>query len=490
MKTTIKNTLAATLLTGAVAVSGLTACSSSDDSIAEEPTPVVNPAQPQTYRVSIPATIGGDAETRAVSFSGTESTSTFSTSERVYVYNVTTGKALDGYLQPTNLSADSKSCDLSGTLTGTLSEGDNIKLLYNLEYYNVNYINNQSNPSYCFFSCDEQDGTASGVRDGAMATATVGTYAGSGTLTTTDPASFTNVQSMFRFQFTDGTSLINVKLLRITSENEAVSELYYPLITNGSKYNYAPINVTLANATTEYIYVALCFDESKTSDNVLNFRVQDADGYIYEGSKPAPTGGFKNGKYYWNSSAITLTKTGQLVKPTLSRSDGGKESELENADEDNIFFIWGSRINNAWVPINVTMSGTSIGYGFYFNDGGKSTTVNLNGLNATFADDNTFIYSQSGTLTLNLTGSNSISCSNYDETIYSKGDLKLSGNGTLTVTANATSYYGLSGSNYQSGSNSDPSVLAAPDYTVTRSAVTNNQDGTYTWTYTVAPTNQ
>lgn len=134
------------------------------------------------------------------------------------------------------------------------------------------------------------------------------------------------------------------------------------------------------------------------------------------------------------------------------------------------------------------MSGTSIGYGFSFDDGGTSTTVNLNGLNATYAESESFIYSQSGPLTLNLTGSNSISCSNYYEAIYSKGDLKLSGNGTLTVTANATSYYGLIGSNYKNGSNSDASVLAADGYTVTRSDVTNNQDGTYTWTYTVADT--
>lgn len=147
MKTTIKNTLALALLTGALAMSGLTACSSSEDSVAEDPTPVVNPAQPQTYRVSIPATMGDGTRaatgevtetgegsetggtTRAVSFSGT--TSTFTTSECVYVYNVTTGKALSGYLQPTNLSADNKSCDLTGELTGTLNEGDNIKLLYN-----------------------------------------------------------------------------------------------------------------------------------------------------------------------------------------------------------------------------------------------------------------------------------------------------------------------------------------------------------------------
>lgn len=58
----------------------------------------------------------------------------------------------------------------------------------------------------------------------------------------------------------------------------------------------------------------------------------------------------------------------------------------------------------------------------------------------------------------------------------------------LTVTANYATRYGLyATSNYNDDNNSDASVLAATGYTVSRSAMTNNGDGTYTWTYTVAP---
>ena len=41
--------------------------------------------------------------------------------------------------------------------------------------------------------------------------------------------------------------------------------------------------------------------------------------------------------------------------------------------------------------------------------------------------------------------------------------------------------------NYGWGGTSDTSALAADGYTVTRSARTDNADGTYTWTYTVRP---
>ena len=54
------------------------------------------------------------------------------------------------------------------------------------------------------------------------------------------------------------------------------------------------------------------------------------------------------------------------------------------------------------------------------------------------------------------------------------------------MTAKSSGRYGLYGNNYSDSSNSDASVLAADGYTVTRSGVINNGDGTYTCTYTVA----
>ena len=55
----------------------------------------------------------------------------------------------------------------------------------------------------------------------------------------------------------------------------------------------------------------------------------------------------------------------------------------------------------------------------------------------------------------------------------------------LTVTGNSSSRCGIRAKDYAEGG--DASALAATGYTVTRSAMANNGDGTYTWTYTVMP---
>ena len=60
---------------------------------------------------------------------------------------------------------------------------------------------------------------------------------------------------------------------------------------------------------------------------------------------------------------------------------------------------------------------------------------------------------------------------------------------TLIVTCKDNRYQGIRAKNhnYNPNSNSNASALAATGYTGPRSARTDNSDGTYTWTYTVAP---
>ena len=101
---------------------GLTACNKETD----QPVSV--------YHISIPASMG--AETKAVDFSGTDpvtgkptAVSSFKTTDKIYVYNRTKEEMLTGNLTP---SADGKTCDLEGTLTGTISVDDEILLLYNM----------------------------------------------------------------------------------------------------------------------------------------------------------------------------------------------------------------------------------------------------------------------------------------------------------------------------------------------------------------------
>ena len=111
---------------------------------------------------------------------------------------------------------------------------------------------------------------------------------------------------MFRFKFTDGTSTISVKSLTIHSKNNALVQKYRPIANESEQYTCGDIHVIPTSATTDYIYVALCINESSASGDELTFTVTDADDKVFQGTKAAPAAGFKNGKYYWNSTAIFL----------------------------------------------------------------------------------------------------------------------------------------------------------------------------------------
>ncbi len=452
----------------------LTACSNEDNITTSEQQPA---AAARTYQVSIPATLEGDAaQTRAVNINGTNITATFNDTEGVYAFNVTKNAILTGSLQPTNISTDGKSCQLTGTLTGTIEEGDELKLMYNINVISDdtdvdNYMNNT------LFIYNSQGGTTYDLVDGAIATATVQSTGGT-TLSTTAKVAFTSLQSMFRFKFTDGTNDISVKSLTINSNQSSIATAYYPL-TN--KYTQDKYFITPPSATTDYLYVTICINESySNSDDVWTFTVTDANDDIYQGTKTVPSGGFKNGKYYYNSSAITLTKQ-NYIKPTITwTSINGTSIE----PVDFLYSVSGPYVDDVFQPSEFTISGISRGYGFTT---GQSSTIHLDNVDA--KKDKTFIQA-SGVLTLDIQGTNTITATDWPQTIFVNETLKLKGNGTLIVTCNASNRYGLyADSNYNNSNHSDASNLAADGYTVTRSDMTDNGDGSYTWTYTVASSN-
>ena len=434
---------------------------------------------PQVYQVSISASFADDA-TKAVTFDNDATpkptaTGRLETTENIYVYNETTKEMLDGALHPTDISADGKSCNLTGTLTGTVTPGNKLTLTYNMNVFDANDL------GYCYFSYDGQSGTEAGVIDGGLATSLTATVSidGECVLTTEEKASFEMQQAIFRLKFTDGTNPITVQSLLIESTGWDITAFYWPFRAESSRYGSHQITVSPTTPTSGYLYVAVCIRESETA-SALNFTVTDNEGYQYKGTKAAPTGGFKNGKYYYSSAATTLTKL-NLEKPTITWTS------VYAAVEPNVYNyydVYGPWNGSGYDPSEITISGTSAGYYFYMNWG---ATIHLNGLTATYDGNNSFIISDSD-LNLDISGENSITCENDDQAISASGTLKLSGNGMLTVTANYATRYGLyATSNYNDDNNSDASVLAADGYTVSRSDVTNNGDGTYTWTYTVAP---
>ena len=483
MKKNFLNTLAAALLTGVVAVSVLTACSSDDNILGEQPTTeqpaTEQPAAVKTYQVNIAATLD-ESQTRAVTFNNTSTPPTasgrFDASEPVYVYNETKGVMLSGELHPTDISTDGKSCNLEGTLTGTVDASDQLTLLYNMSQFDTN-------PADCYFGYDYQDGSGSDVIDGGMATGVNATISGS-TLTTATTVTFAMQQAIFRLKFTDSTNPITVKTLTIECTGTDVVGYYSPF-DEDLKYEKKSINVNPNTPTSDYLYVALGINES-ASPSALTFTVIDDEGNVYTATKTAPSGGFKNGKYYYSSAATVLTKQ-TLVKPTITWTSVADFTKKE-PDELNWYYVTGPEIGEMmWGPSEFTISGISRGYRFVAYNGATIHLDNLDAIHDYYEMD--FIYSTNDQceLILDINGTNSITTKNHYCSIYADGTLKLKGNGTLTVTANNSNLYGLCANlNYKSGNNSDPSVLAADGYTVTRSDMTDNPDGTYTWTYTVA----
>ena len=144
---------------------------------------------------------------------------------------------------------------------------------------------------------------------------------------------------------------------------------------------------------------------------------------------------------------------------------------------------------------DINISG--VGFEKKVNLQGADNTINLNGV-AAFCGTGDFITgygSNSPSINLHITGDNTIVCKGDYANAVHTNTLKLSGNGTLTVTSKYADACGLLANNYNSENNDystttecNVSAQLAYDATecrVTRSARTDNGDGTYTWTYTV-----
>lgn len=445
--------------------------------------PVEEKVEAKTYTLSIPATMGSEetpsnaSATRAVTFDGTTSNSTFSADEKVYVYNKTTGAFLstfnmmemkwDGYLSPTNISPNGKSCTLSGELSGTLSENDELLLLYNVNETGDGFL------EHFAYNYSSQRGTETQLIDGATAEVTLDSFAG-GVFTTKAPAEFTNIQSLFRFQFSYNAAPLSIQKLKIRSVNGALIGLYSPLVSSGLEgpYSYGSAILTPASSTSDYLYASLFIDENKSSGDQLMFTVTGSDGYVYRTTKAAPSGGFHNGKYYYNSSAIAIPRITQDKAPDIKWNTPSSCSPTFNK-----YYVYN-------VIVDVELSGTGYGYYFHFS---KGATVKLDGLSYWY-DDGDFINAggSEGNLILDIKGDNSITCVEAARPIFTWGNLKLKGNGTLTITVGGTQYAGIYGFQNYTSSSANPSNLAYSGSTVTRSARTDNLDGTYSWTYTVS----
>ena len=173
-------TLAALLMAGAA----FAACSNSDNEIEEQP---VSPAKPQVYTLTVYAS-KGTAETRALSLDDTKLLASWENGDELTVYNSTKGAALGGTLTASNASG--ATATFSGTLTGTIAEGDELILSYH-------------QPTG-FSAYGAQTGTLASAagRDYATAIVEVASVT-SGKITTTEAAFFTTQTAVLKLTLQD-----------------------------------------------------------------------------------------------------------------------------------------------------------------------------------------------------------------------------------------------------------------------------------------------
>ena len=219
------------------------------------------PAQSQSYKMSITATKGGadtdeaNGPRRVISLGGDGTlTAAWENGDQVTVRNVTKSADLDGQL---TAESDGVNTQLNGTLTGTVSVSD----VLTLKYLSPNYADQTGTLEYISNNCDY-----------ATATVTVASVEG-GAITANADAVFANQQAIVKFTLKneDGSATIEAK----------------PLVIEVAGGTYT---VTPASATSE-MYVAL---PGFASEDITFTATVGSDTY----KKTVTSESLTNGEFY------------------------------------------------------------------------------------------------------------------------------------------------------------------------------------------------
>jgi len=393
----------------------------------------------------------------------------------IIVYNETKKTTMESYLDVKDMSESGKSCKLEGKIIAHLDEGDHLLFLHNAE----SLVDFYDGPMSYWFNYDNQKGTKEGALNGAIAKADV-VLGEDHVYTSKEPLSFAPTQAAYKLKFTDTNNVdIVVKELFVTSLNNSLVEYYYPLSEYDYYAHFPAVKVVPETPTTEELFVEICVDEERVDETEeLYFTVIDDKNNEYQGFTRASS--LKNG----NTVSIKsyLNKIEGLIRPTITRNDGGDNLQVEMADPVDHEY----RINNSDKDVDITVTGKSVGYSLFVSSN-KISTVRFQDIDVTV--DNSFIYFDSDAQ-IEINGRNAISYKNGSSPIIVDGDLKLFGDGSLTLTLGYNDRYGFWSKNYNPDdkNNSQARVLAADGYTVTRSPYFfDDKTNTYTIVYDVSP---
>ena len=310
-----------TLVALLMASAAVTSCSS-DDTIADQP--VQQPVGPQVYTMTVEATKGGDATTRALTDAGSTLTATWATTENVYVKKVDTWAT--GSLTPQTAGA---STTLKGTLSGVTFVADDVLTLQFPKSGDITYAG--------------QKGTLADIAanfDWATATIEVASVEG-GNITPKAGASFAHQQAVVKFTLQDkGNSNAAISPSALTINNgtsDIVTLTSIPAetyTTNGAGVLYValpavsskPITLTATVGSDTYTLTT----SSSKSFNIGNFYRVTAK---MTKQAAVPTGAI-SGKFTINSSGdkVYFSKGNLQAKIANYESNVATASEWKFAD--------------------------------------------------------------------------------------------------------------------------------------------------------------
>ena len=370
-----KNILSlAALLIASAAV--FTACSSSDDSIAEQQP--ANPTAPKTYTMTVQATKGDAAATRGLSLDGKTLNVKWNEGEMVYVLQQDKDNTAEwNYVgKLTAAASNNATTTLSGTLTvetgesGTDLDTDAPALRFVL-HGNALGSGNASDYStgqnglltgtgsieekYDFASCDVAKGSY-----------TIDTEAK--TVSVTGGITLVSEQAIVKFSLyqADGTTPINATSLAITSTGDMKKGRAYE--SDATTITTQSVSLTGLEGTTNNLYVALC----NYNATAYTLTATDAAGNTYTYGPKTAT--FTDGKYY---EVKVKMKTHEYVDLGLSVKWATMNVGAESVTDRGLYFAWGETTGHAFG------SGYQFSEGNYawYNDGvtGKYTKYKHDG---------------------------------------------------------------------------------------------------------------
>lgn len=197
---------------------------------------------------------------------------------------------------------------LSGTISGTLENGDELTLII-FPGTTWNYSGQTgSSASLAGYDYATASVTVKGIVD----------VTGGKQVTTTADATFVNEQSVWRFGFKAGETTINVKSFSVASDH---GKLAQTRSWDGNSWTstYGTLSVTPAAATNQPLYLAVRNENAETSENdLLSFYVfRDDDKALYTGTQTLSGGKLGNGKFL-SALAVSVTKSNLAQSGSVS----------------------------------------------------------------------------------------------------------------------------------------------------------------------------